>query len=126
MRYARWRGGGVVVVVVVVVVIRMVQEGQLGIHTFEQWHQAVSHLTSRSACSCGPPTRPPAPRAAGSDSLAGDRLGVFNLSSSGHAECVRYMKTFNVPLLLLGGGGAPPPPLGMGMGMMASLGLAGP
>lgn len=41
----------------------------------------------------------------GSDSLAGDRLGVFNLSSSGHAACVHYMKSFGVPLMLLGGGG---------------------
>ncbi|KAH7298573.1 hypothetical protein KP509_25G049900 [Ceratopteris richardii] len=41
----------------------------------------------------------------GADSLSGDRLGCFNLSVKGHAECVRYMRTFNVPLLLLGGGG---------------------
>lgn len=41
----------------------------------------------------------------GADSLAGDRLGVFNLSSKGHAACVEYMKSFNVPLMLLGGGG---------------------
>ncbi|GMH64728.1 hypothetical protein TrLO_g1036 [Triparma laevis f. longispina] len=41
----------------------------------------------------------------GADSLTGDRLGCFNLSLKGHAECVRHMKSFNVPLLLLGGGG---------------------
>ena len=41
----------------------------------------------------------------GADSLSGDRLGCFNLSIRGHAECLRYMQTFNVPLLLLGGGG---------------------
>eukprot|EP01134_Creolimax_fragrantissima_P008140 CFRG8140T1 len=41
----------------------------------------------------------------GADSLAGDKLGVFNLSSQGHAECVRFMKSFGLPLLLLGGGG---------------------
>uniref|UniRef100_A0A0D9VDQ1 histone deacetylase n=1 Tax=Leersia perrieri TaxID=77586 RepID=A0A0D9VDQ1_9ORYZ len=41
----------------------------------------------------------------GADSLSGDRLGCFNLSSNGHAECVKYMRSFNVPLLLLGGGG---------------------
>ncbi|KAI9015613.1 histone deacetylase 2 [Hyaloraphidium curvatum] len=41
----------------------------------------------------------------GADSLAGDRLGVFNLSMQGHAHCVEYMKSFNVPLLVLGGGG---------------------
>lgn len=41
----------------------------------------------------------------GSDSLAGDRLGCFNLSLKGHAACVEYMKSFNVPLMLVGGGG---------------------
>lgn len=41
----------------------------------------------------------------GADSLSGDRLGCFNLSLKGHAACVAYMKTFNVPLLVLGGGG---------------------
>jgi histone deacetylase 1/2 len=41
----------------------------------------------------------------GADSLAGDRLGCFNLSIKGHGEAVRYMKSFNVPLMLLGGGG---------------------
>lgn len=41
----------------------------------------------------------------GADSLTGDRLGSFNLSLKGHAECVSFMKSFGVPLLLLGGGG---------------------
>ena len=41
----------------------------------------------------------------GADSLSGDRLGCFNLSIKGHAECLKYMTTFNVPLLVLGGGG---------------------
>eukprot|EP00249_Psilotum_nudum_P015769 c25509_g1_i1 orf=726-2162(+) len=41
----------------------------------------------------------------GADSLSGDRLGCFNLSVKGHAECLRYMRSFNVPLLLVGGGG---------------------
>lgn len=41
----------------------------------------------------------------GADSLSGDRLGCFNLSIKGHAECVKYMRSFNVPLLLVGGGG---------------------
>lgn len=41
----------------------------------------------------------------GADSLAHDRLGCFNLSLDGHAECVNFMKKFNVPLLLTGGGG---------------------
>ncbi|KAG8906139.1 hypothetical protein FRB99_007529 [Tulasnella sp. 403] len=41
----------------------------------------------------------------GADSLAGDKLGVFNLSMHGHANCVRFLRSFNVPLILLGGGG---------------------
>ena len=69
----------------------------------------------------------------GADSLAGDRLGCFNLSMKGrnvvfsgihtinvidsissrddylkkigHAFPVEFMKTFNVPLMILGGGG---------------------
>lgn len=41
----------------------------------------------------------------GADSLAGDRLGCFNLSSKGHARCVEFIKSFQLPLMLLGGGG---------------------
>lgn len=48
----------------------------------------------------------------GADSLAGDRLGCFNLSMKGllqshkgHAFPLEFMKKFNVPLLILGGGG---------------------
>jgi histone deacetylase 1/2 len=41
----------------------------------------------------------------GADSLSGDRLGCFNLSLKGHADCVEFVKGFNVPTLLLGGGG---------------------
>ena len=41
----------------------------------------------------------------GADSLTQDRLGCFNLTLKGHAECVRYVKGFGVPLLVLGGGG---------------------
>lgn len=41
----------------------------------------------------------------GADSLAGDRLGCFNLSMKGHAACAAFVKTFNVPVLMLGGGG---------------------
>ena len=40
---------------------------------------------------------------AGADSLAADRLGCFNLSLEGHAEAVRFMKKFNVPMLVTGG-----------------------
>lgn len=41
----------------------------------------------------------------GGDSLSGDRLGCFNLSMAGHANCVNYVKSFNLPVLVLGGGG---------------------
>merc|ERR1712004_313579 len=41
----------------------------------------------------------------GSDSLANDRLGCFNLSIKGHGKCVDYVKQFKIPLLVLGGGG---------------------
>ncbi|KAL3468391.1 hypothetical protein BJX64DRAFT_3680 [Aspergillus heterothallicus] len=41
----------------------------------------------------------------GGDSLSGDRLGCFNLSMRGHANCVNYVKSFNLPTLILGGGG---------------------
>ncbi|KAI9099492.1 hypothetical protein DFS34DRAFT_617736 [Phlyctochytrium arcticum] len=41
----------------------------------------------------------------GADSLVGDRLGAFNLSMRGHAQSVEFMKSFNVPLILVGGGG---------------------
>ncbi|ORY80772.1 hypothetical protein BCR35DRAFT_291286 [Leucosporidium creatinivorum] len=41
----------------------------------------------------------------GGDSLSGDRLGTLNLSMRGHANCVQFIKSFGLPLLLLGGGG---------------------
>ena len=41
----------------------------------------------------------------GADSISGDKLGRFNLTVKGHAECLNYMKSFNVPMILLGGGG---------------------
>ncbi|KAI0105946.1 hypothetical protein F4814DRAFT_429984 [Daldinia grandis] len=41
----------------------------------------------------------------GGDSLSGDRLGCFNLSMDGHANCVKFVKSFNRPTLVLGGGG---------------------
>ncbi|KAF6157467.1 hypothetical protein GIB67_004405 [Kingdonia uniflora] len=41
----------------------------------------------------------------GADSLSGDRLGCFNLTVKGHADCLRYLRSFNVPLMVLGGGG---------------------
>lgn len=41
----------------------------------------------------------------GADSLIGDRIGVFNLSTYGHGECVSFVKSFGIPLLVVGGGG---------------------
>ncbi|RKO97237.1 hypothetical protein CXG81DRAFT_16007 [Caulochytrium protostelioides] len=41
----------------------------------------------------------------GADSLAGDRLGSFNVSIKGHGECVRFIKSFGIPTMVLGGGG---------------------
>merc|ERR1719228_2621298 len=41
----------------------------------------------------------------GADSLSGDRLGCFNLSTRGHGKCVEFIKKKNLPLLVLGGGG---------------------
>lgn len=41
----------------------------------------------------------------GADSLGLDRLGCFNLSIAAHGECVRFIKSFGLPLLVLGGGG---------------------
>ncbi|VDM53841.1 unnamed protein product [Angiostrongylus costaricensis] len=41
----------------------------------------------------------------GADSLGCDRLGCFNLSFDGHAECVRFVKSLGIPMLVLGGGG---------------------
>ncbi|EPE28024.1 Arginase/deacetylase [Glarea lozoyensis ATCC 20868] len=44
----------------------------------------------------------------GADSLAGDRLGRFNVQVQGHGACVAYCKSLNIPLLLVGGGGYTP------------------
>eukprot|EP01138_Halocafeteria_seosinensis_P005266 gb/GECG01005384.1/.p1 GENE.gb/GECG01005384.1/~~gb/GECG01005384.1/.p1 ORF type:complete len:420 (+),score=34.60 gb/GECG01005384.1/:1-1260(+) len=41
----------------------------------------------------------------GADSLTGDRLGCFNLTLRGHAKCVEYVKSFGLPVIVLGGGG---------------------
>lgn len=38
----------------------------------------------------------------GADSLAGDRLGDFNLTLNGHGRCVEFMRRYNIPLILLG------------------------
>ncbi|KAF4123334.1 histone deacetylase HOS2 [Geosmithia morbida] len=44
----------------------------------------------------------------GADSLAGDRLGRFNLQVQGHGACVAFCKRMNIPLILFGGGGYTP------------------
>jgi histone deacetylase HOS2 len=44
----------------------------------------------------------------GADSLAGDRLGRFNVQIQGHGACVTYCKSLKLPLLLVGGGGYTP------------------
>lgn len=41
----------------------------------------------------------------GADSLSKDRIGNLDLSISAYGECVKFMKDFNVPMVLLGGGG---------------------
>lgn len=64
----------------------------------------------------------------GADSISGDKLGGFNLTLEGkhsfacaarvmrlnsscslyeigHAECARFIKGFNVPVMMVGGGG---------------------
>ncbi|RYP24765.1 hypothetical protein DL765_000311 [Monosporascus sp. GIB2] len=44
----------------------------------------------------------------GADSLAGDRLGKFNLLVEGHASCVEFCKKLGIPLIMFGGGGYTP------------------
>ncbi|KNC54922.1 histone deacetylase 9 [Thecamonas trahens ATCC 50062] len=41
----------------------------------------------------------------GADSLGCDRLGCFNLTIGQHADCLAFVKSFGIPLLVLGGGG---------------------
>ena len=41
----------------------------------------------------------------GADSLAHDKLGKFNLTLKGHGSCAEYMRTFGLPMMVLGGGG---------------------
>jgi histone deacetylase HOS2 len=44
----------------------------------------------------------------GADSLGSDRLGCFNLNIRAHGECVKFIKSFGIPLLVVGGGGYTP------------------
>ncbi|KAI8450785.1 hypothetical protein BY996DRAFT_6417045 [Phakopsora pachyrhizi] len=41
----------------------------------------------------------------GGNSLSGDQLGSFNVSMIGHASCVKFIRLFGLPLLMLGGKG---------------------
>ena len=41
----------------------------------------------------------------GADSLAHDRLGTYNTTIKGHGNCVKLIKSWGLPLLVLGGGG---------------------
>ena len=41
----------------------------------------------------------------GADGLKLDRLGCFNLTHAGHGECVRFVTSFGLPTLVVGGGG---------------------
>lgn len=41
----------------------------------------------------------------GADSLAGDEIGDFNLTSNGHGTCIKKVLGYNIPVVLLGGGG---------------------
>ncbi len=48
-------------------------------------------------------SRPPLPLPPGADYLAHDRLGCFNMSLKGHGEAIRFMKEYNIPMLVTGG-----------------------
>mmetsp|Transcript_20827 Transcript_20827/g.28719 ORF Transcript_20827/g.28719 Transcript_20827/m.28719 type:complete len:108 (+) Transcript_20827:812-1135(+) len=41
----------------------------------------------------------------GADSLAHDKLGTHNTTIRGHGACVQLIKTWGLPLMILGGGG---------------------
>ncbi|KAL7271730.1 histone deacetylase [Rhizina undulata] len=44
----------------------------------------------------------------GADSLAGDLIGCFNINIKAHGECVDFVKSFGLPLMVVGGGGYTP------------------
>ncbi|KAL7666165.1 Histone deacetylase [[Candida] zeylanoides] len=44
----------------------------------------------------------------GADSLGYDRLGCFNLNIRAHGECVKFIKSYGIPMLVVGGGGYTP------------------
>lgn len=41
----------------------------------------------------------------GADSVSGDKLGCFSLTNIAHGNCVNFVRSFNIPLMILGGGG---------------------
>ena len=41
----------------------------------------------------------------GADSLAYDKLGTYNTTLRGHGACVKLVKEWGLPLMILGGGG---------------------
>ena len=41
----------------------------------------------------------------GADSLKGDLIGSFNISTRGHGQAVNYMKSKSIPMVVVGGGG---------------------
>ncbi len=41
----------------------------------------------------------------GADSLAGDKLGCFNITMQGHANCVQFVRKLGIPFMMVGGGG---------------------
>lgn len=38
----------------------------------------------------------------GADSLAGDKIGDLNLTLKGHGKCVKFIRDFNIPMIMLG------------------------
>ena len=44
----------------------------------------------------------------GADSLGNDRLGCFNLNVPAHGSCLSFVKSYGIPLLVVGGGGYTP------------------
>ncbi|CCE64242.1 hypothetical protein TPHA_0H00320 [Tetrapisispora phaffii CBS 4417] len=44
----------------------------------------------------------------GADSLGHDRLGCFNLNIKAHGECVKFIRSFGIPMVVVGGGGYTP------------------
>jgi histone deacetylase 1/2 len=41
----------------------------------------------------------------GADSLCHDKLGQFNMSLRGHGNCLKFMLSYGLPTVMLGGGG---------------------